>query len=51
MNKSIISLSALIKDLSSRRNDYILYETSTITHLMKDAMGGNSLTVGIFCLQ
>lgn len=26
-------------------------ETSTVTHLMKDALGGNSLSVGIFCLK
>lgn len=37
-----------MKDLSARRNDYVLYETSVLTHLMKDALGGNALAVGIF---
>lgn len=48
MNKSIISLGGLMKDLSGKRNDYVLYETSVLTHLLKDALGGNSLTLGIF---
>lgn len=26
-------------------------ETSTVTHLMKDSLGGNSLAVGVFCLK
>ena len=26
-------------------------ETSTVTHLLKDTLGGNSLAVGIFCLK
>lgn len=26
-------------------------ETSTVTHLMKESLGGNSLTVGVFCLK
>lgn len=44
-------MSSLIKDLSARRNDHVIYETSVVTHLMKDALGGDSLTVGIFNVQ
>ena len=51
LNKSIIALTMLIKDLSSRTNKFVLYENSTVTHLMKDALGGNSFTCGIFNLQ
>ena len=51
LNKSIVALSSLIKDLSAKRNDFVLYENSLLTHLMKDSLGGNSLTVGMFCLQ
>ncbi|KRX05294.1 P-loop containing nucleoside triphosphate hydrolase [Pseudocohnilembus persalinus] len=51
LNKSIISLGGLMKDLSGKRNDYVLYETSVLTHLLKDALGGNSLTLGIFNIQ
>ncbi len=50
LNKSIVALSSLFKDLSAKRNDFVLYETSVLTHLMKDAIGGNSLTVGMFCV-
>lgn len=26
-------------------------ETSSVTHLMKDSLGGNSLAVGVFCVK
>ena len=51
LNKSIIALTTLLKDLSTRRNDYVMYETATVTHLMKDVLGGNSLTCAIFNIQ
>lgn len=50
MNHSIISLGSILKDLS-KKNDYILYEASVLTHLMKDVLGGNSLSVGLFCAK
>ena len=51
MNKAMISVGNVIKDLATTRNDYVYYESSTISHMMKDALGGNSLSVGIFHLQ
>ena len=45
-----MSLGSILKDLS-KKNDYILYEASVLTHLMKDVLGGNSLAVGLFCVK
>ena len=50
LNKSIISFCSVMKELSYKKNDYILYENSMLTHLMKDCLGGNCLTVGIYCI-
>jgi len=50
MNHSIISLGSILKELS-KKNDYILYEASILTHLMKDVLGGNSLSIGLFCAK
>lgn len=51
LNKCITSLASVLKDLASTRNDYVFYENSFATHLMKDTLGGNCLTVGIFTVQ
>ena len=50
LNKAISCVCSLIKDLSSKRTDFVFYESSTVTHLLKEGLGGNSMTVGIFCL-
>lgn len=51
MNKGIISLASVLKDLSSTKSDYVFYENSFVTHLMKDSLGGNCLTVALFTVQ
>ncbi|EAS00321.3 kinesin motor catalytic domain protein (macronuclear) [Tetrahymena thermophila SB210] len=53
LNKSIIALTTLLRDMSQNqsKDDYFLTETSTVTHMMKDALGGNSISIGIFCLK
>ncbi|EGR27555.1 kinesin-like protein, putative [Ichthyophthirius multifiliis] len=55
LNKSIITFTTLIRDIANQqqKNDhgYYLYENSIVTHLMKDAIAGNCLSVGIFCIQ
>ena len=52
LNKSILSLNTLIKDLSTNRHgDFIYYDGSVVTQLLKETFGGNSLTIGLFNLQ
>ena len=52
LNKSMLALNNLIKDLSTNRHgDYVFYDGSMLTMLMKDILGGNSLTVGMFNIQ
>jgi len=52
LNKGILALNHLTKELSTNpHGDYVFYDGSVLTQLMKDTMGGNSLTVGLFNLQ
>jgi hypothetical protein len=52
LNKGILSLNNLVKELATHpHGDYVFYDGSVLTQLMKDVMGGNSLTVGIFTIQ
>jgi coiled-coil domain-containing protein 78 len=52
LNKSILALNTLMKDLATNRHgDFIYYDGSVVTQLMKDTFGGNSLTIGLFNLQ
>ena len=52
LNKSILALNTLIKDLSTNRHgDFIYYDGSVLTQLLKDTFGGNSLSIGLFNLQ
>lgn len=47
-----MSLNNLFKELATNtHNDYVFYDGSVLTQLMKDIIGGNSLTVGLFNLQ
>lgn len=46
----IFSLADVIRKLS-KGESYVDYEGALITKLMKDMLGGNSLSLGIFCLQ
>lgn len=52
LNKGILAFNHLTKELASNPlGDYVFYDGSILTQLMKDVLGGNSLTVGIFTLQ
>lgn len=52
LNKAIISFSQLMKELGQPQSvDFATYDTSTVTHLMKELLGSNSITVGLFCCQ
>ena len=52
LNKGILSLNNLLKELAiNPHGDYVFYDGSVLTQLMKDTLGGNSLTVGLFTMQ
>lgn len=52
LNKSILALNTLLRDLAATpQGDYANYDDSVLTALSRDVFGGNSLSVGIFCLQ
>lgn len=51
LNKGIISLKNCLESLSGKNNHLAFYESSTMTRLMKDALGGNSYSVSFFCLN
>ncbi|CDW90229.1 kinesin-like protein [Stylonychia lemnae] len=52
LNRGMLSLNNLMKELSvNPHGDYVFYDGSKLTELMKDVLGGNSLTVGVFTLQ
>lgn len=51
LNKAVIAFTQLIKDLGQKSSDFILYDTSSVTTLNKEILGGNSLTLAIFCIQ
>jgi hypothetical protein len=51
LNKSIYALADVIRSLSESQYDHTAYEKSVVTSLMKDLLGGNSLTMAYFCLQ
>ena len=52
LNKAIYSISNLFRDLASTpQGDYANYDESIVTSLLRDIFGGNTITIGIFCLK
>ena len=52
MNRGIQALNTLMRELSTNpHGDHVFYEGSTVTQLLRDSFGGNSLTMGIFNVQ
>lgn len=52
LNRGIFSLNNLFRDLSATtQGDYANFDESVLTNLSRDVFGGNSLTVGCFCMQ
>lgn len=45
-----MSVSSALKEISQNKGDLFYYEGSYVTHLMKEAIGGNSLTIGLFTI-
>lgn len=51
LNKSIYALADVIRTLSESSYNHTVYEKSILTSLLKDALGGNCITMAYFCLQ
>ena len=52
LNKGIFSLNNLFRDLAATpQGEFANYDESVLTALSRDIFGGNSLAMGIFCLQ
>lgn len=52
LNKGIFSVNNLFRDLATTpHGDHANYAESVLTTLSRDIFGGNSLCLGIFCLQ
>jgi len=52
LNKGIFSVNNLFRDLATTpHGDHANYSESVLTTLSRDVFGGNSLCLGVFCLQ
>jgi Kinesin motor domain len=52
LNRGILAVNTLMRDLATNpHGDHVYYEGSILTQLMRDTLGGNSLTLGLFTLQ
>lgn len=51
LNRGIQAVNTLLRDLATNpHGDHIVYEGSNVTQLLRDTLGGNSLTLGLFTL-
>lgn len=51
LNRGIQAISTLMRDLATnQQGDHVVYEGSNVTQLLRDTLGGNSLTLGLFTL-
>lgn len=51
LNRGIMSFAEIVKHMAERSGDYVQYEASQLTALMRDIIGGNCLTMAFICLQ
>ena len=51
LNKSLFAYNTLLQNMVQSRGDKSLYDTSVLTTLLRDAVGGNAYTVGFICLR
>jgi kinesin family protein 6/9 len=51
LNKVITAVAQLLKELGQRQSEFVPYDTSTVTHLMKESFGNNALNVVLFLCQ
>ena len=51
LNRGILALAEMIANLNTGSSDFVRYEGSVLTSLLKDIIGGNCLTQALFFLQ
>lgn len=51
LNKSLFAYNTLVQNMVTSRGERPVYDTSMLTTLIRDAVGGNSYTVAFICLQ
>lgn len=51
LNKGLIHFYNCLESLAGVKSDFCFFEGSLLTHLLKNALGGNSFTAGVFCLS
>ncbi|CAG9332942.1 unnamed protein product [Blepharisma stoltei] len=51
LNKAVLAIGELIRNVSQDKEDYIRYDGSNVAHLLKDIFAGNCLSMCLTCLQ
>lgn len=51
LNRAVLSFGELVRNICDDKEDYLRYDGSAVTHLLKDIIGGNCLTMCLTCLQ
>ena len=51
LNRSLFAFNTLVQNLATTHGEKSLYDTSILTTLLRDAIAGNSYTVGMMCLR
>mgnify|MGYP000104790623 CR=1 FL=1 len=51
LNKSLFAFNTLVTNMATSFGEKSLYDTSILTTLLRDAIGGNSYTIGMICLR
>jgi len=51
LNKAALTIGELMRNISQDKEDYIRYDGSNVTHLLKDIFAGNCLSMCLTCLQ
>ena len=51
VNKGMFTFSDILNSLGGQSTEICFYKNSQMTLLLKDALGGNSYTVGLFFLN
>ncbi len=50
-NKAIIGVATLMETLGKKKMRFGYYDASIVTRLMKNILGGNSMSIGLFCVR
>lgn len=51
LNKSLFAYNTLLHNLNTSREEKAMYDTSVLTTMLREAVGGNAYTIGFICLR